>query len=68
MGTSHNRWYVERLFARLAGPTLDTTLARRLAIEFRADAQRVKRAIAHMEWSVNISSESLHPELQASLT
>lgn len=67
MGTSHNRWYVQRLFARLAGPDLAIPLAERLSIEFRADSEKINKAINHMEWSVEILKDALHPKLQLAL-
>jgi hypothetical protein len=35
MGTSHNRWYVERKFVSFCGPAMELNLAKRLAVQFR---------------------------------
>ncbi|WP_312705316.1 serine/threonine-protein kinase [Stenotrophomonas lactitubi] len=63
MGTSHNRWYVERKFARLAGPEMDGNLAARLAIELHIIGSGVCATISHLEHSINISRDSLHPRV-----
>lgn len=67
MGTSHNRWYVERKFFSLAS-TIDELLAKRLAIEFRADDSRVLRAIDHLECSIGVKRENLYPVLATTLS
>ncbi|MCP3403171.1 serine/threonine-protein kinase [Bradyrhizobium sp. CCGB20] len=68
MGTSHNRWYVERKFLQLCGSKMDETTARRLSIEFRASGDDICRLIAHLERSVGASRTELHPFLQTVLT
>ncbi|WLA68597.1 serine/threonine protein kinase [Bradyrhizobium diazoefficiens] len=67
LGTSHNRWYVERKFCSMCGPKMDEAMARRLSIEFRASGDDVCRLIKHLEGSVGISRSELHPELQSVL-
>lgn len=67
MGTSHNRWYVERKFFTLCGPTMDEALAKRLAIEFRAAGPKVCQAISHLEASIGVNRSGLHPHLQQTL-
>lgn len=66
MGTSHNRWYVERKFMSLISG-IDEPLARRLAIEFRADGEKVCRAIGHLEQSINVKKSQLHQILTQTL-
>lgn len=68
MGTSHNRWYVERMFFSYVGPTLHNDLAKRLSVEFRADKDNVNNAIAHMERSISVSRQSLNQLLQDALS
>ena len=63
MGTSHNRWYVERKFVRLCAEDMDSALAKRLAIEFRIRDDWVCRAVDHLERSISVSRDRLHPEL-----
>jgi hypothetical protein len=68
MGTSHNRWYVERKFLNLCGPNMDESLAKRLAIEFRTAEDEVCMSIAHLERSIGVSRTSLHPVLIETLS
>lgn len=63
LGTSHNRWYVERKFVDLVGKNLGESLAKRLSIEFRVDGEEVKKAINHLENSITFNIENLHPLL-----
>ena len=67
MGTTHNRWYVERMFMRLCGREMDTALARRLAVEFRAADSDICRSIDHLERSIQASRDNLHPILVKTL-
>ncbi|QWG12750.1 serine/threonine protein kinase [Bradyrhizobium sediminis] len=67
MGTSHNRWYVERMFVSLCSADLDEPVAKRLAIEFRASDEKVCRAVSHLERSIHVSRTSLHPLLAHTL-
>jgi hypothetical protein len=67
MGTSHNRWYVERMFMGLCGAVMDPTLARRLAVEFRVAGSDICQRINHLERSIGAHRENLHPELVKTL-
>jgi hypothetical protein len=67
MGTSHNRYYVERKFMNLAGQLMPEELARRVAVEFRADDDRVCSAVRHLERSISTSRSLLHPQLVQTL-
>jgi eukaryotic-like serine/threonine-protein kinase len=67
LGTSHNRWFVERKFLQLCGPEMGEPVARRLAIEFRASQQGVCRSISHLEQSIGVSRTELHPLLVETL-
>lgn len=66
MGTSHNRWYVERKFLSLVN-AMDELQAKRLAIEFRADDTRSCSAIQHLEHSINVNRANFHPILTSTL-
>jgi len=68
MGTSHNRWYVERKFLELCGPKLEENLAKRLAIEFRTAGDDVCREISHLERSIGVSRAAFHPLLVKTLS
>ncbi|MBW3569707.1 MAG: serine/threonine protein kinase [Gemmatimonadetes bacterium] len=63
MGTSHNRWYVERKFVALSGPGMSDELARRVAVEIRADDRKACHAVDHLEHSITTSRAGLHPIL-----
>ena len=67
LGTSHNRWYVERRLFSLCGPSMDEALAKRVAIEFRAAGDKACRSISHLESSIGVSRTGLHPVLQQTL-
>lgn len=66
MGTSHNRWYVERKFLSLTD-AMDSLLAKRLAVEFRADDNRACKAVQHLEASINVNRTNFHPVLTSTL-
>jgi len=68
LGTSHNRWYVERKLFRLCGPSIDEALAKRLAIEFRAAGEKVCRSVSHLESSIGVNRSGLHPVLNQTLS
>ncbi|MEG4873572.1 MULTISPECIES: serine/threonine-protein kinase [unclassified Microcoleus] len=68
MGTSHNRWFVERKFVRLCGPAMDDSLAKRLGVQFRIAESDVCDQIAHLERSISESRNSLHPALVKALS
>jgi serine/threonine protein kinase len=67
MGTSHNRWYVERKFMRLCAPDMDDSLAMRLAIELRIRDNWICHSVSHMEHSISVSRNQLHPVLVQTL-
>lgn len=67
MGTSHNRWYVERKFASYCGAGMSLGLARRVAIEIRVLGQRACVAISHLEHSIKVNRAVLHPEIVGTL-
>jgi eukaryotic-like serine/threonine-protein kinase len=63
LGTSHNRWLVERVFLRMAGPDIADELAARIAAE--VDVQKVDFGylIDRLERSISVSRKQLHPIL-----
>ncbi|MGQ3673597.1 serine/threonine-protein kinase [Xanthobacter sp. TB0136] len=68
LGTSHNRWYVERKFARLCGADMDENLAKRLVVKFHIDGKSaVCRKISHLEKSIDFNRANLHPKLVGAL-
>ena len=67
MGTSHNRWYVERKFAVLCDSSMDADLARRVALEIRVLGARACQAVRHLERSIGVSRNSFHPTIVSTL-
>lgn len=61
MGTSHNRWYVERKFAGHCSPSMPEGVAKRLAMEIRVMNKVACLAFSHLESSINIPRSSFHP-------
>ena len=65
MGTSHNRWYVERRFMSVAGHDMTPELAKRLALEMSILEGRMCAAVSHLQRSIGATPDMLHPELFA---
>ena len=63
LGTSHNRWYVERKFLRLAGVDISANLARRIISEIEVEDINFEMLISRMEASISVSRNELHPLL-----
>lgn len=63
LGTSHNRYFVERKFVRMAGPDISQELADRIAVEVEVRAIPFKRKFGHVKSSIGASDESIHPTL-----
>jgi len=63
LGTSHNRWFVERKFVQMAGPSISDELAERIAAEIDVQKYDFSRAVAHLEHSITVSRKDLHPTL-----
>jgi hypothetical protein len=67
MGTSHNRWYVERKFAAFCDSSMDADLARRVALEIRVLGAKACQAVSHLERSIGISRNTFHPTILSTL-
>jgi hypothetical protein len=63
LGTSHNRWFAERKFVQMAGASITEELAERIATEVRVQDINFKSMIRHLEHSISVSRDSLHPIL-----
>lgn len=63
LGTSHNRWVVERQFVRMAGHDCEPALAERIKIEVRASGMPFAQRIEHLHSSINVPPDRLHPIL-----
>lgn len=60
LGASHNRWKVENMFMRLAGPTLDSAVAERICTEVEVSGLAFERHLAHVERSIGTNRSNLH--------
>ncbi|MGE0498057.1 MAG: serine/threonine-protein kinase [Ramlibacter sp.] len=60
MGIGHNRWFVERKFARLAGPFMDAHVAERIQMDAVADNIPLADYLDRLENSINITRKDLH--------
>lgn len=63
LGVSHNRWFVERRFVLLAGPTLDAATAARVLMDVEVRGLNAVSDIEHLEWSISINRAALSPHL-----
>jgi serine/threonine protein kinase len=61
MGVSHNRWFVERKFLQLAGPSLDPKIANKILLDVDADSFDLEQYLASWEISINSNRSQLHP-------
>lgn len=68
LGTSHNRWYVERKFVGFCGANMNENLAKRLVVKFHiVGKSAVCRKISHLERSIDFNRANLHPRLVSAL-
>jgi|SRR5690554_849571 len=63
LGISHNRWYVERKFMRLAGADITENLANRIIAEIEADDLNFEHQMQRLEASITATRRQLHPIL-----
>ena len=63
LGTSHNRWYVERKFVEMANNNISDALAERIKTEIEVLGIDFLAHICHVEVSINFDKENLHPVL-----
>lgn len=65
LGISHNRWYVERVFCKLAGATADDAVIGRFLVEADVRGYKIDYALKRMEQSIGVGRESLNKQLAA---
>ena len=65
LGTSHNRWLVERQFMQMASAEIDDTLAERIKIEIEVKNVNFSYKIRRVEESIGARRTELHPILLA---
>lgn len=63
LGTSHNRWHVERIFARNFDPSCAETIVDRLLVEAAVLQYDLKDKLAQLQASIGIGNADLHPKL-----
>ena len=68
LGTSHNRWRVERQFMRMAGHECDPAIANRIKMEIVASNFPFAARMNHIEKSIGVTADQLHPTLFELLT
>jgi eukaryotic-like serine/threonine-protein kinase len=67
LGTSHNRWFVERKFMQMAGTTIPDELAARILVEMEVLKIDLREQFAHLALSIAADKAALHPMLAARL-
>lgn len=68
LGTSHNRWFVERCFMVALGPEIDDAFAGRAAIEFRVLDKKICPSIEHLKHSIDADISQLHPAVSQAIS
>jgi len=63
LGTSHNRWFVERKFISMAAPSISDELAQRIVTEIEVQDFDIKRRLRHLKNSVTVDDDALHPKI-----
>jgi serine/threonine protein kinase len=63
LGVSHNRWFVERKFLRLAGPDCDHRVIKRFLLEIDTEDINFDKLISNWEKSIGANRHQLHPEI-----
>lgn len=65
LGLDHNRWFVERRFLEMAGPTAAEAVVKRMIVEMSVLQIDFNRQFKRMMDSITVTIEALHPALQA---
>ncbi|WP_334183213.1 serine/threonine protein kinase [Novosphingobium sp.] len=63
LGTSHNRWFVERKFLAMASPSISDELAQRIATEIDVRKFDIKNKLRHLKRSITVADDALHSEI-----
>lgn len=67
LGSSHNRWYIQRLFVTMADKSIDEGLAERIAIEIDVQNIPFQTRFEQTEMAISASADDLHPKISALL-
>lgn len=65
LGTSHNRWFVERKFINMASPSISEELAERIVMEASVNGIDFARKFRHVKTSISVGDSAIHPVLAA---
>lgn len=68
LGLNHNRWFVERKFVQMVGPTSSDALIQRILVELSVLNIDFKWRFTQLESSISVNKLQLHHALQAILT
>ncbi|QNK72196.1 serine/threonine protein kinase [Variovorax sp. PAMC28562] len=68
LGVSHNRWFVERKFAKLASPNLPANVAERMLMDAEAEKIDLQALVRQIIDGINIKSHDLHSLLDLKVT
>ena len=60
LGTSHNRWYVERKYMTMVNKNISDILANRIKLELEIQEVNFKYKMSHIEGSIGVSKDTLH--------
>ena len=63
LGTSHNRWFVERRFMQLAGINLNAAVAQRIILDVEVKRFDFKSKIDNLSYSIGMPHTQLSPAL-----
>ncbi|MCE9781339.1 serine/threonine-protein kinase [Shewanella algae] len=64
LGTSHNRWYVERKVLVMMGSSISNELAQRIKMEIEVQDIDFEWRIGHLKRSIGVNENFLHPILR----
>lgn len=67
LGASHNRWFVEHKFIKMAGKDISDDLANRIKAEIEVQHYDFEHRVRHVEGSIAASRNDLHSILRAML-
>lgn len=67
LGTSHNRWLVERNFYRRVLVDADNNVLQRFVTEAKVRSYPIASKIAHLNGSISVDTSKYHPTLTAAL-
>jgi serine/threonine protein kinase len=67
LGTSHNRWFVERKFERLCNKEMDDNLAKRFVVQMHVLGHELCQSIKHLERSISFECDKCHPRITRAL-